>query len=347
MGGPLRPAFGWWRDVAKAIGKKAQRPFGRDARIELAHRTSCRIARIDKGFFALGARRYAFTLACVQGFKIVAPHVDLAAHFQHGRRIDRQTQRNLPDGADVGGDLFAGFTVAPSGRLHQHPVFVAQAHGQTIKFQLTHIAHGWIGFAQAQLFADARVKCLRTTGFRVGFGANAEHGHAVRDLRKGIQNLAAHTLGGRIGRQQLGMGRLQRLQFAEQPVVFGIGDFRRIERVISVCMLVQYRPQLRCSFGWRHRLGGPCHFGRFAQWQSAKQVRMGHGECCPNQEKRRRACGVPADNSRASSASYSWCRSLAIWSSTSSPNICPLPSVTTPSMCSANKRATSRKRPKG
>ena len=205
---PLRATFPRGRDVAKAVGKKAQGTFGGNARIELAHRTSSCIAGVDKGFFTLDACRNAFALACVQSFKIVAPHVDLAAHLQHRGRIARQTQRNLPDGTDVGGNLLTRFTIATGGRLHQHPVFVAQTHGQTVKFQLPHIGHGWIGIAQAQLFANAGVKGLRTTGFGVGFGANTEHGHPVRDLSKGIQNLAAHTLGGRIGCQQFRVGRL-------------------------------------------------------------------------------------------------------------------------------------------
>jgi hypothetical protein len=159
-------------------------------------------------------------------------------------------QWDLADGADVGSDLFAGFTIAPGGGLHQLAVFIAQAHGQAVKLQFTHVAHRWVGIGQAQLFADARVEGLGPAGFGVGFGADAEHGHAVHDLCKGVQHLPAHALGGRIGCQQLRVGRLQRLQLAKKTVVFGVRNFGRIERVISVRVVVQLGTQDLRSSGW-------------------------------------------------------------------------------------------------
>jgi len=62
------------------------------------------------------------------------------------------------------------------------------------------------------------------------------------------------------------------------------------------------------------------------------------------QENRRRACGDPADSSRASSASYSCCKSRPIWSSVASLSTWPSPSVTTPSICEASETAASRRR---
>ena len=209
----------------------------------MTHRTGCGVARVDEGFFALGACGDALALALVQRLKVVTAHVDLAAHFEHSGRVGGQAQRDLADGADVGGDLFAGFAVAPGGRLDQHAAFVAQAHGQAVELELAHIRHSRVCIGQAQLFADAGVKGLGPAGFGVGFGADAEHGHAVRDLCKGVQHLPAHTLGGRIGRQQFGVGRLQRLKLAKQAVVFGIRNFGRIERVIGVRMVVQLTAQ--------------------------------------------------------------------------------------------------------
>ena len=243
VGRPLRAASTGWCDVAQAIGKKTQGPLGGNARIELAHGTRCSVAWIDKGFFALGACGDALALPLIQRLEVVAAHVHLAAHFEHGRRIAGQAQRNLSDGSDVGRDLFARFTISPSGRLNQNAVFIAQAHGQAIKFELAHINDSRIGLRQAQLFADAGVKGLGSAGFGVGFGSDAEHGHPVGDLGKSVEHGPAHTLSGRIGSQQFGMGQLKRLQLPKQAVVFGIGDFRRIERVIRVCMVMQLAAQ--------------------------------------------------------------------------------------------------------
>jgi hypothetical protein len=44
---------------------------------------------------------------------------------------------------------------------------------------------------------------------------------------KSIQHPAADTLGRGVRRQQLRVCNFQRLQFLEQPVVFGIGNFSR------------------------------------------------------------------------------------------------------------------------
>ena len=289
MAGPLRATFGGWGDVAQPVGKKAQGALGGNARIELAHRASGGIAGVDKGLLALGACSDALALALIQRLKVIPAHIDLAAHFQHSGRIGRQTQRDLANGADVGGDLFARFAVTPGGGLHQHTALVAQAHGQAVKFQFAHIGHGRVGIAQAQLFADAGVKSLGPAGFGVGFGADAEHGHAVRDLRKSVQHRPAHPLGGRVGRQQFGVGRLQSLQLAKQAVVFGIGDFGRVERVVGVRVVVQKRSQLFGFVGGRGRWGAARDHADLGGWQVAKQVRMGHGLQLTVQENKRRA----------------------------------------------------------
>ena len=44
----------------------------------------------------------------------------------------------------------------------------------------------------------------------------------------------ADPLGGTLGRQQLGVGRFERLQLAKQPVVLRVGDLRRVEHVVGV-----------------------------------------------------------------------------------------------------------------
>ena len=209
----------------------------------MAHGTSCSVAWIDKGFFTLGARGNALTLPLIQCLEVVAAHVHLAAHFEHGRCVGWQAQWNLSDGADVGGDFFARFTISTGGRLKQNAVFIAQAHGQAIKLQLTHVGDGWVSLRQSQLFADAGVKGLGSAGFGVGFSSDTEHGHPVGDLGESVEHGPAHPLSGRIGRHQLRVSGLQGLKLTKKAVVFSIGDFRRIERVIRVCMVVQLAAQ--------------------------------------------------------------------------------------------------------
>ena len=63
--------------LAQAVGEKAQGTLRRNRRVELAHGAGRGVARIDEGLESVLA------LALVEAFEIVAPHVDLAAHFEH------------------------------------------------------------------------------------------------------------------------------------------------------------------------------------------------------------------------------------------------------------------------
>ena len=96
------------RDLTQAVGKKAQRPCGGDARVQLANRSCCGIARVDKGFFAFGSMRYFFALSLVQGLKVVTAHIHLAAYLQHMGHVGvLNTQWDLAYRANIGGHVLA------------------------------------------------------------------------------------------------------------------------------------------------------------------------------------------------------------------------------------------------
>ena len=65
----------------------------------------------------------------------------------------------------------------------------------------------------------------------------------MRHLDEALARLAADALGGRIRRDQLGMRRLQRLQLAHQRIVFGVGDFGRVQYVVQVLVVAQLLAQ--------------------------------------------------------------------------------------------------------
>ena len=190
MGVKHRAALVCRGDVPQPVGKKLQWSLGRNGRVQLAHGTCCGVARVDEGFQACVA------LAFVQRVKVVAAHVHLAAHFQHGRCAGAQTQRNLAHGADVLGDVFTPFPITARSGLHQHTVFVAQAHGQAVKLELGHVVHRRVGLRQAQLLAHTGVKVLRAAGFGVGLGTDAEHGHGMAHRHKFGQRFATDPLCG-------------------------------------------------------------------------------------------------------------------------------------------------------
>ena len=97
-------------------------------------------------------------------------------------------------------------------------------------------------------------------GERVG---ERQHRDLVTHFGERALRLGADALGRRIGRRELGMRGLDRLQLAHQLVVFDVGDRRLVEHVIAVVGLVDARAQLggACGkIGWsggflRHRAG--------------------------------------------------------------------------------------------
>ena len=62
---------------------------------------------------------------------------------------------------------------------------------------------------------------------------------AVPHLDEAFARLAAHALGGRIGRDELRMRGLQLAQLLHQRVVFGIADLGAVEDVVEVLVAPQ------------------------------------------------------------------------------------------------------------
>ena len=194
-------------DFTQAVSEKTQRPLGRDGRVKLPNRARSGVARVDESFFASRAFGDLVPLAFVERFEIVAAHIDLAPDLKNrrnrwpqrrragppqarhgplgGQRSTRSGKRggklqgDLPNGANVLCDVFAGFTIAARGRLHQHALLVTQAHGQAVKFGFGHVVNGGGVLGQPQFAAHTAVKIHCATGFGVGLGADAEHRHGV------------------------------------------------------------------------------------------------------------------------------------------------------------------------
>ncbi len=238
--------------LAQAIGEERQRALGGHLRIELAHCAGGGVARVDEGLLA------AFALAGVEALEIVAPHVDLAAHFEHvghGTVDGPQAERDLADGADILRDVFTGGTVAARGGLDQEAPFVAQVDRQAVELEFGRVFDGRIGFGQPQLAAHAGIEGERAVGGGVGLGADRQHRHHVPHRGELRQDGAAHPQRGRIRRAQFGVFGFQRFQRAIEPVVFGVRHAGLVQHVVLVGVAVQRRAQRGCP-----RLG--CCAGR-------------------------------------------------------------------------------------
>jgi hypothetical protein len=55
----------------------------------------------------------------------------------------------------------------------------------------------------------------------------------MRELREALRGLLPHALGGAVGRDEVGVLRLEVAQLALEPVVFLVADLGAVERVVE------------------------------------------------------------------------------------------------------------------
>lgn len=157
-----------------------------------------------------------------------------------------QGERDVADRADVLRDVVAGGAVTAGGCVFQGAIFVKKGHGHAIDFWL----QGYGDFLTAQVFLEAFVK-----GDELGFGSvrvfqlehivDAEHRDGVLDLGETVERFRADALGGRVGIGEGGVAFFEVFEFAEELVVFGVGDFRLGIGVVEPVVVVDELPQLR------------------------------------------------------------------------------------------------------
>ncbi len=217
---------------ADAITIDLQRALRRDAWIELAQRAGGGIARIHKGLFSPRLR------LPVETQKPLVTDEHLTAHLQARRCLTLQAQGYRGDGADIAADVLAGSAIATGGAAHQHAVFVEQADRQTIELRLGGVFH----LLYLQAFADPAIEIGQL--FVIKGIVQGQHGQRMLHRAKGLDGFGADPLGRGIRGDGIGMTLLQFLQFAQQAVVFGVGDLGVVEDVIAVVMVMQLGAQL-------------------------------------------------------------------------------------------------------
>ena len=233
----------WWVSNSSpssapiAVAPHRQRPRGRQLRVELADRAGGRVARVREGRLArLGA-------LLVQPRERRQRQVDLAAHLEQRRRVVH-AQRDRADRAQVLGHVLADLAVAARGAAHEHAVLVHERDRQPVDLRLGHEAHVAHLDALAREVAlaahaprpPAPPRCARSRAT-----ASAGGGGTCSNLSSGS---AAHALGGRVGRAQLRVLRLEVAQLVQQRVVVGVRDLRVVEDVVAVVVVLELPPQL-------------------------------------------------------------------------------------------------------
>ena len=215
--------------------------------------SSCRMvpAPVLRG---VGVQLLAWALfpSLVQTMELFNRQIDLAAYFQPLRLLGYEAfklQGYSADGAQVAGYVFPRGAI-PSGRtLDEHAVFVSEIDSQTVYLQFAHHVERII----VQQPRDAPVpggQFVEVEGV-----SQAEHRARMLDLGEGRRRLPSDSLRRRIGGEQLRVFRLDLPQFAQQEVVLPVADYRVVQRVVAMIVVVKLAPQLLgalCGAGVGH-----------------------------------------------------------------------------------------------
>ena len=204
-------------------------------RVLLAQRAGGGVARVhEQALPRVG-------LALVHGLELGDGHVDLAAHLEQGwirpARLG-QLLGHLLNRRHVGGDVLARDAVAPRRRLHEPALLVGERHGDAVDL-------GLAGERQ-RVEVEGGVLAPQPLGPGAQLGlvervVEAHHGHPVTDLLEEARGRGPHGVGGRVGRGELGVLLLQLAQLADEQVVLGVGDLRRVERVVQLVVVPDER----------------------------------------------------------------------------------------------------------
>ena len=207
------------------IGKKAQAAACRYLRVQLAQAACRRITRIGKLALA------ALSALLVQTHKCLPRHIDLTAHIKKLRHCftirHLQRQRNAANGAHVGRNIFAYYTVTAGSSAHQLTVFVNQAAGKAVNLRLHNVFHL---AACRQTAANTFIKGAQLLGGK--YIAQAQQRLQVTHLGKLRGSTTADALRRRIGRNAVRIARLQLTQAHHHAVIFSVRNLRRIQYII-------------------------------------------------------------------------------------------------------------------
>ena len=197
------------------------------------------------------------------------------------------------------GDVLADLSVPARGAPLERAVAIDQRNRQPVDFRLGHVLELRILDALAgQVVAhplDPRPELVG--GARV---AEREHGLGVADLNQVADRLATDSLGGRVRRDELGVGRFDRPEFVEQRVVLVVADLRIVQDVVAIAVVVEQPAELggplaRVRRG-RRRLLRDAHGSVTSR--SAGSIRRARSCCCsadsPSRSVRSKWIGVTA-----------------------------------------------------
>lgn len=234
--------FEFWSLVsADAVSEKSEGSLGGALRVELLECSGCGIARVNE------SGESCFVALFVHSGEGFIGHEDFASDFEELGSPVGELKRDAVDGADVVGDVVACLAVAAGGGVIEGAISVDERDRDAI--DLGFDGDGDI-FA-AEVFLEALVE---RDEFGVGnvvvFWVELEdvvdgkHRDEVGDLLEAFDGIPADALGGGVGVGELGVFFFEFLEFAEDFVVFGVGDFRGGVGVVEPVVVLEVLTEL-------------------------------------------------------------------------------------------------------
>ena len=216
------------------VRKRPESAFRHQRRIQIPHRAGRRVARVGK-------QRLAGVLTFLVDPRKGRPREEeFAADLQPSGGAALQRQRNRADGADVGGDVFATNAVTARSAARQPAVLISQRDTETIDLQLGHVIDGRV--PEPGTLPNAFIERAQL-GLVVGVVETEHRGDVFDGWERGGRP-SGDTLRRRVLGDQVGMRRLELLEFVQQTVELLVGDLRRGENVVAVLVVADLLAEL-------------------------------------------------------------------------------------------------------
>jgi hypothetical protein len=138
--------------------------------------------------------------------------------------------------------VLAAQTIAARGRLHQAPRLVAETDRQPVELRFRRVLDLLDVFEPLAHAAVESDHVLVLEGV-----VERQHRPRVHDLLQLVDGRRADALSRRIGRDEIRILFFERLELAQQPVVFGVGNFRVVEHVVAIVVMLDLSAQLTHS----------------------------------------------------------------------------------------------------
>ncbi len=257
--------------LSLGVGEQRQRPFRRDARIELAQTAGGSIARVGEHLLARSG------LLLVHLEEVGLGHEDLTADLDQRRRMTLQPRRHGLHRAEIGGDVLALGAVAARRTADEAAALIGQIDRQSIDLRFRDECQRRI---RGQPDKAARAGAELGEFLGVHRVVQRQHRHAVAHLGETGLRRPSDAVGRRVVANEMWEACLDCRVASAQRVIVCVADLRRILLVVQP-VVMRDLPRQMFEFGCRVRFGEVLD-GRYGYRRGGLAWGAGHGAHQPD-----------------------------------------------------------------